>query len=845
MRKKIGKKIGPVPITLAVVALAAVLSVGLLFTLNGTVTQAQGLPDHGLEAQNGPQPTATKCRVVLDAAEGLAAEANNIMETVEGSACAVSGETVDVVFENPAISGEGTDDGERTIAVYITGGDEYNVQAMHNNAPIGKKGVNEELFIVDSQGTKAGGDPDPGTATVTVNRDMAASNGDVYLFVYHAGTASDEDGKAFDQDGIPFSLIKGGETYHTKTTDTLMAVGEAAVTAANAARIRALVDVAEGGVALDQVGDANPTVPAHSHAGNAVTGEGDTLEAAKDLIAAIKSDSDYATQKGVTPSGQSDTLGDLVADAERAIADLENIIGVVKGTTGSINSFYGATADIAVKVVFRSTATRGTDSNRDGSITGTEQRSTLNVERHPSKTTGEATVMAVIRDANATLLAGFVDLTIESDDEVVFKDSSLKTHRVELTNGSTGPVIVKGLSKTDPVRVKVTANYNSGELIQEVYLSRLGNATDIVATAYSCELRNSGRANDTDADDAALDGGVCDYEIKSLTADKVSSNDPDELVSIGAEEYFFIAGTAKDALSSTVDSLKSGNLTWKAADADARAALIPDNGNANTQIQVDSDAEPGTYNITVEDSGSDTSATVSITVAGDASMISVACDPVMIPTDTGLTDCTVTVSDTGGNIPSNLDTTATTESLERDQVQVSVRSSSDSKAEIIGAKENLVNLDAQGMANFAIQMPLDAVEGSSITVNVSISISDELLRNHTVVMYGEAAPMPEPMPMLLGAPSITSVMSDAAGMATVMLTPGDNASKHWVWAAPTDGSTGMWHGDSALAGDADMVTFSALTSGMNYWFIAVAGRGEGDASEWSAWSSWTAETPIE
>ena len=93
--------------------------------------------------------------------------------------------------------------------------------------------------------------------------------------------------------------------------------------------------------------------------------------------------------------------------------------------------------------------------------------------------------------------------------------------------------------------------------------------------------------------------------------------------------------------------------------------------------------------------------------------------------------------------------------------------------------------------------------------------------------------------MELGAPSITNVMSDAEGMATVMLMPGDNATKHWVWAAPTDRSEGMWHGDSALAGDATMVTFSGLTSGMNHWFIAIAGRGEGDDEEWSAWSGWT------
>ena len=99
------------------------------------------------------------------------------------------------------------------------------------------------------------------------------------------------------------------------------------------------------------------------------------------------------------------------------------------------------------------------------------------------------------------------------------------------------------------------------------------------------------------------------------------------------------------------------------------------------------------------------------------------------------------------------------------------------------------------------------------------------------------------LPMELGDPSITSVMSDAEGMATVMLTPGDNATKHYIWALPTDLSQGMY--SDKAAGDADMVTISGLTSGMNYWFIAVAGRGTGADSEWSEWSGWTAATPIQ
>ena len=82
-----------------------------------------------------------------------------------------------------------------------------------------------------------------------------------------------------------------------------------------------------------------------------------------------------------------------------------------------------------------------------------------------------------------------------------------------------------------------------------------------------------------------------------------------------------------------------------------------------------------------------------------------------------------------------------------------------------------------------------------------------------------------------------------------MLMSGDNATKHYIWAQPTDLSQGMYSDEAA--GDATMVTFSGLTGGMNHWFIATAGRGTGDAadSEWSVagleWSSWTAETPIQ
>ena len=98
----------------------------------------------------------------------------------------------------------------------------------------------------------------------------------------------------------------------------------------------------------------------------------------------------------------------------------------------------------------------------------------------------------------------------------------------------------------------------------------------------------------------------------------------------------------------------------------------------------------------------------------------------------------------------------------------------------------------------------------------------------------------------LGTPSITAA-SNAAGSATIALAPAANATKHFVWAFRVGGTDnaadGMWSGEAA--GDATSVTMTGLTSGASYWFIAIAGRGDGDQTEWSAWSSWTAPVSIQ
>ena len=246
---------------------------------------------------------------------------------------------------------------------------------------------------------------------------------------------------------------------------------------------------------------------------------------------------------------------------------------------------------------------------------------------------------------------------------------------------------------------------------------------------------------------------------------------------------------------------------------------------------VGEEGEAGTYEIEVA-SGS-ARMTASVIVSDVASEIMVSCDPEIVTTDSGVSRCRVTVTDADGNIPSNLNEDGT------DTVQVLVRSED---VQYSGLNtNNAAELDDDGMASFTFLLREDAQQGM-ITVFVSSDIDDAMLSATTSVTYGEAEP---PAPPMLGAPSITA-MSDAEGMATIMLTPGDNATKHYVWAATYRWVVPRACGSATrLAGDAGMVTFSGLTSGMNYWFIAIAGRGEGADEEWSAWSSWTAETPIQ
>ena len=132
MRKKIGKRIGPVPIALAlaVFALAAFLAI---YSVQPDTALAVAPPPVN---HDYPDPVPEDCK--FDITSGLSVE-------VAGGDCATSDDTLDVILQN--INTTET----REAIVIVTGGTNYSVQAMSTEAggveagPIGKRGLGVEI----------------------------------------------------------------------------------------------------------------------------------------------------------------------------------------------------------------------------------------------------------------------------------------------------------------------------------------------------------------------------------------------------------------------------------------------------------------------------------------------------------------------------------------------------------------------------------------------------------------------------------------------------------------------------------------------------------------------------
>ena len=177
MRTKNAKRLWPVPVTLAVVALAAFLAFGLLANAGVQTASAQGFD------ANATASTEKNCEADVTRTTDLL-----------GGGCTITADSLDVVFSH--------DDAEAAnVRVYVTGGSGFpGVQASSDTEPdnsqtaeeiadpIGKKGVDRHdlRFAADAFAEKR-------EQTITVTSGMADSKGQVYLFAYDAPDAGNAD----------------------------------------------------------------------------------------------------------------------------------------------------------------------------------------------------------------------------------------------------------------------------------------------------------------------------------------------------------------------------------------------------------------------------------------------------------------------------------------------------------------------------------------------------------------------------------------------------------------------------------------------------------------------------
>ena len=320
-----------------------------------------------------------------------------------------------------------------------------------------------------------------------------------------------------------------------------------------------------------------------------------------------------------------------ITNARMALARAEAVVEALDGLSPTI--FPNESADLVVLVKFQ-----------DPAVEKVGTKTVSMVEADTVDTDGESTVTIQIMDTNEVGLNGFVTLTIDPDAgaDVMFSESQLMTHRVEVKNGKLdSSATIEGLPERGPVRVKVTADFNSGQLILEGYVMRLGNPDSVTAMTYSCILN--------DDEDSETDETMCAEEMVEKTS-KLN-----ETTVFGPGEQFLVVGSVMDAAGNTL-------LEGASASEDRAEGVTSDTlefGSASIELKtsrivgtIPADADAGNYDIEVAVGGA--SATVSIIVSDVASMISVSCDPEIIATDSGLTDCTATVTDAMGSIPSNL-----------------------------------------------------------------------------------------------------------------------------------------------------------------------------------------------
>ena len=389
-------------------------------------------------------------------------------------------------------------------------------------------------------------------------------------------------------------------------------------------------------------------------------------------------------------------------------------------------------------------------------------------------------IIAEVRDANGQLLAGGSSVESAVMFDVMFhSDSDLKTVArtsysdtkdvnssgrayIELTGWNTD----SDPNEVGPVNVTVTASYigPSGDLdLGEVELARVGASTELTVGTYMCVALG-------DDDKAKSDDGCPNPMADDTTTDEdetVEDTKPVMEMVFGRGEIIVVMAELMDMLGSETDDTPSISLS-----SDAKAALVPEDDatGALKRYMIKNDAELGMYTdgITVSYGRGDDKLEqkLTFTVSGEAENFELYMPAMYIGLATGTSETfTIMATDENGNVPS-----------ESSMVEVVVLGVESSYVSGLDPGNMLEVKD--GSASFEIFTPVDAAQGD--TALIIIRVDGQEVARHTF-MFGDedAAPGP-PDPMerdeFTADYTVTATSTAGSGMVDVSWTRSEELS---------------------------------------------------------------------
>ena len=840
MRTMIGKRIGPVPIALvAVLALAAFISAGLwLVPNNGAQANNHDLPDLTIDVGEDDTITAADVLAALGIADTEAGVTYTIAsdqdgtgqpdgstETYDINGGIHSGTAVSIAADGAITIAAGTqplanqpdptakitvmadrDASAAGVTPVVTGIDKetsFNLTIVQN--PIeadGVEGSNPSGFVSDSKGCQIFAEG----ATLTAGGDGGDTDGDTGAIERERSTITGN-----------VNWISGGAC--TTTKDSVDVVVNNIATAATVHYVyvtggskfkKVMPDLAKDGLSEHILVVAAQT-PAIGTAVPAVPGK-QTIPVSKSMAS-----------KGV-----------VYVIGYAAETDESNKI--------DDNPTFQADADYVVKVVFLEPPDSGKSVVESGAkpAEGVDFAASEELD-----TSGDARVQVTVKDENGTAIEG-----VNVDFRLVDADSAIKfsnERQILLSSSNVNGIAmadVMGLPKEDAARIGVEVSIGGGDIKRMVYLIRKGDPASVMITGYAdCDKKNG--CDEATAEMPIVEATGGSFFIRAIATDSAMNYLTKAEASLMVEPY---DDASDDVITiNHIDTAEEISMWWEALDCALmndvvmpmgnEPAVGPDNATSPYckhypgtdfpassilsdaakmvvdaeamrwyEVTINDDAEPAAddsyYAIkATAGTGSDKvmSDKVGFAVLGGIDMLALT-GPERLGSSQIVPGFSVTATAEGGGVPGNI----------KGQM-VSITFAPSDAASVVGSTDDMVTLDAMGMASFSILVTPSRLDSDNLIVIASHGSGDsQTISTPLEVMHRQVITGPTNR-----APSAVGSVSD------IMMTLGDAPMTVTAGFADADGDT---LGYSVMSSDTAVAT--ATSNGGGSVTVTAVGAGE-------------------